>query len=388
MNYKYDIFIIGGGINGAGIARDAAGRGLRVCLADKGEIGGATSSWSTKLIHGGLRYLENYEFKFVGESLKEREIIHRIAPNITKPIPFIIPHSKKLRPSWLIKIGLFLYDNLGGKSVIPKSKSVNLSKEFPNLLKKEFIKGFQYYDLQVDDKKLTQLNAQDAKKNQALILENTKVIKVERFYDHWKIYLEGDKIITSKILVNASGPWINEVVKDILKLSSKKSIRLVKGSHIIINKLYEQKVAFTLQNEDKRIIFVIPYKGDFSLIGTTEVEVDSPENPKIDEKEIQYLIKSVNNYFIKQIHHKDVIDTYSGIRPLIEDYKEASKVTRDYIFDLNIEDQLSPLLNIYGGKLTTYRKLSDKVFEELEEFLPSETGKPWTHKKTLIEDAF
>jgi len=388
MNYQYDIFIIGGGINGAGIARDAAGRGLSVCLADKGEIGGATSSWSTKLIHGGLRYLENYEFKLVRESLKEREIIHYIAPNITKSIPFIIPHSKKLRPAWLIKIGLFLYDNLGSKSVIPKSKSVNLSKEFPNLLKKNFIKGFQYYDVQVDDKKLTQLNAQDAEKNKALILENTKVIKVERFCDHWKIYLDDDKMITSKILINASGPWINEVVKDILKIPSKKSIRLVKGSHIIINKLYEQKVAFTLQNEDKRIIFVIPYKGDFSLIGTTEVEVNSPENPKIDEKEIQYLIKSVNNFFIKQIHRNDVIDTYSGIRPLIEDYKEASKVTRDYIFDLNIEDQLSPLLNIYGGKLTTYRKLSDKVFEELKEFLPSETGKPWTHKKTLIEDAF
>ena len=386
MKNNVDLFIIGGGINGAGIARDAAGRGLSVCLADKGEIGGATSSWSTKLIHGGLRYLENYEFKLVRESLKEREVIHRIAPNITKSIPFIIPHSKKLRSTWLIKIGLFLYDNLGGKSVIPKSKSVNLSKEFPNLLKKKFIKGFQYYDVQVDDKKLTQLNVQDAEKNKALILENTKVIKVERFCDHWKIYLEDGKIITSKILINASGPWVNEVVKDILKLSSKKSIRLVKGSHIIINKLYEQKVAFTLQNEDKRIIFVIPYKDDFSLIGTTEVEVDSPENPKIDEKEIQYLIKSVNNYFIKQIHHKDVIDTYSGIRPLIEDYKEASKVTRDYIFDLNIEDQLSPLLNIYGGKLTTYRKLSDKVFEELKEFLPSETGKPWTHKITLNED--
>ena len=383
MIESFDLFIIGGGINGAGIARDATGRGLKVCLADKGEIGGATSSWSTKLIHGGLRYLENYEFKLVKESLKEREIILNIAPTITKIIPFIIPHSNKLRPSWLIKIGLFLYDYLGGTTVVPKSKTLNLIKEYPNLLKDKFTKGFQYYDVQVDDKKLTQLNAQDAEKNKALILENTKVIKVERFFDHWKIYLENDKIITSKILINASGPWINEVVKDILKLSSKKSIRLVKGSHIIIDKLYEQNVAFTLQNDDKRIIFVIPYKDKFSLIGTTEVEVVSPENPKIDEKEIQYLIKSVNNYFIKQINQSDVIDTYSGIRPLIEDYKEASKVTRDYIFDLNIEDQLSPLLSIYGGKLTTYRKLSDKVFEELKEFLPSETGKPWTHKRTL-----
>jgi glycerol-3-phosphate dehydrogenase len=383
MKNSFDLFIIGGGINGAGIARDAAGRGLKVCLADKGEIGGATSSWSTKLIHGGLRYLENYEFKLVRESLKEREVIFHIAPNITKPIPFIIPHSKEMRPAWLVKIGLFLYDFLAGKSVIPKSKSINLLKEFPNLLKNNFIKGFQYYDIQVDDKKLTQLNAQDAKKNNALILENTKVNNVERFKDHWKIFLENDQIITSKILINATGPWINEVVKDIIKIKSKKSIRLVKGSHIIIKKLYDQEVAFTLQNKDGRIIFVIPYKEKYSLIGTTEVEVKSPENPKINEEEIKYLIKSVNNYFIKQINPSDIIDTYAGIRPLIEDFKEATKVTRDYIFDLNIHDQLSPLLNIYGGKLTTYRKLSDKVFEELKDYLPSDTGKSWTDKKKL-----
>jgi len=383
MNNKYDIFIIGGGINGAGIARDAAGRGLKVCLADKGEIGGATSSWSTKLIHGGLRYLENYEFKLVAESLREREVIHRIAPNITKPIPFIIPHSKKLRSAWLIRIGLFLYDNLGGKTIIPKSKSINLLKEYPGLLKKNFIKGFQYYDLQVDDKKLTQLNAQDAKKNQALILENTKVINVERFKDHWNVYLEDGQVITSTILINAAGPWINEVLKDIIKIKSKKTIRLIKGSHIIIKKLYEEEVAFTLQNEDKRIIFVIPYKDKFSLIGTTEVPVESPEAPSIDQEEIEYLIKSVNNYFIKQVNLSDVIDTYAGVRPLIEDFKEATKVTRDYVFDLNAQDQLSPLLSIYGGKLTTYRKLSDNVFEELKNFLPSYTGKAWTDKKKL-----
>lgn len=383
MNYRYDIFIIGGGINGAGIARDAAGRGLKVCLADKGEIGGATSSWSTKLIHGGLRYLENYEFKLVAESLKEREVIHRIAPNITKPIPFIIPHSKKLRSAWLIRIGLFLYDNLGGKTIIPKSKSINLLKEYPGLLKKKFIKGFQYYDIQVDDKKLTQLNAQDAKKNQALILENTKVNNVERFKDHWNVYLEDGQVITSTILINAAGPWINEVVKDIIKIKSKKTIRLIKGSHIIIKKLYEEEVAFTLQNEDKRIIFVIPYKDKFSLIGTTEVPVESPEAPSIDEEEIEYLIKSVNHYFIKQVNLSDVIDTYAGVRPLIEDFKEATKITRDYVFDLNVQDQLSPLLSIYGGKLTTYRKLSDNVFEELKNFLPSYTGEAWTDKKKL-----
>ena len=384
MSVIYDIFIIGGGINGAGIARDAAGRGLNVCLADKGEIGGATSSWSTKLIHGGLRYLENYEFKLVRESLKEREIIHNIANKITKPIPFIIPHSKKLRPIWLIKLGLFFYDNLGGRTVIPKSRSINFATEFSNLLKSEYKKGFLYYDIQVDDKKLTQLNAQDAKKNSATILENTRVIDTKRLADHWEIKLENNRIIKSKILINATGPWINEIVKKVIKLNSKKTIRLVKGSHIITKKIYDQEVAFTLQNKDKRIIFVIPYKDKFSLIGTTQVEVNSPENPIIDDNEIKYLIESVNKYFIKQINIEDIIDTYSGIRPLIEDFKEASKVTRDYVFDLNIDSKLPPLLSIYGGKLTTYRKLSDNVFKELQSYLPSHTGKSWTHKKKII----
>ncbi len=289
-NIFFDLFIIGGGINGAGIARDAAGRGLKVCLAEKGEIGGATSSWSTKLIHGGLRYLENYDFKLVRESLKEREIIHNIAPTITKPIPFIIPHSKKHRPAWLIKLGLFFYDNLAGKSVIPKSRSVNLSKEFNNILENVYSKGFLYYDIQVDDKLLTQLNAKDAKKNSAQIFENTKVLKVNRLEDHWEIYLEGNKIIKSKILINASGPWINETQKEIIKIKSKKSIRLVKGSHLITKKLYDDDVAFTLQNDDKRIVFVIPYQKKFSLIGTTEVEVNSPEKPKIDQNETCLMI--------------------------------------------------------------------------------------------------
>ena len=374
MDNNFDLFIIGGGINGAGIARDAAGRGLKVCLADKGKIGNATSSWSTKLIHGGLRYLENYEFKLVRESLKEREVIHKIANDITKPIPFIIPHSNKLRPSWLIKIGLFLYDHLGGKTTIRKSKTLNIQKELPNLLKLNFIKGFQYYDLQVDDKKLTQLNATDAEKNGATIFQDTKVINTKRNMDHWEIYLNNNKTIKSNILINASGPWVNEVIKDIIKIPSKKSIRLVKGSHILIKKLYQQEVAFTLQNDDKRIIFVLPYRDKFSLIGTTEVEVDSPENPKINQEEIQYLINSVNHYFIRQINQSDIIDTYAGIRPLIEDFKEATKVTRDYIFDLNVENNLAPLLNIYGGKLTTYRILSEKVLDKLKYFLPQNIG--------------
>jgi glycerol-3-phosphate dehydrogenase len=383
MSKVFDLFIIGGGINGAGIARDAAGRGLSVCLVDKGEIGGATSSWSTKLIHGGLRYLENYEFKLVRESLKEREIVYRIAKNISKPIPFIIPHTDKIRPAWLVKFGLLLYDNLGGKTSIPKSKRLDLNKKFPNILKEKYKTGFQYYDIQIDDKKLTKLNAQDAKRNKAKILEYNKVKKAEIINNEWVISLQNRKKIKSKVLINATGPWINETLHKNIKIKSKNKIRLVKGSHIITKKLYKEDVAFTFQNTDKRIIFVIPYKKQFSLIGTTEVEVKSPENTVISKQETQYLIRSVNNYLKKQISKKDIVDTYSGIRPLIEDFKEASKVTRDYVFDLNIVKKL-PLLNIYGGKLTTYRKLSEKVLLDLKKFLPKTKKGPWTDKKKLF----
>ncbi len=383
MSKVFDLFIIGGGINGAGIARDAAGRGLSVCLADKGEIGGATSSWSTKLIHGGLRYLENYEFKLVRESLKEREIVYKIAKHISRPIPFIIPHTDKIRPAWLIKFGLFLYDNLGGKTNIPKSKTFDLNKKFPNILKEKYKTGFQYFDIQIDDKKLTKLNAQDAKRYKAKILEYNKVKKAEINNNEWVISLQNGKKIKSKVLINASGPWINETLNKNIKIKSKNKIRLVKGSHIITKKLYKEDVAFTFQNTDKRIIFVIPYKKHFSLIGTTEVEVKSPENNGISNQEIQYLIKSVNNYLKKQISKKDIVDTYSGIRPLIEDFKEASKVTRDYVFDLHIVKKL-PLLNIYGGKLTTYRKLSEKVLIDLKKFLPKTKKGPWTDKKILF----
>ena len=383
MSKVFDLFIIGGGINGAGIARDAAGRGLSVCLADKGEIGGATSSWSTKLIHGGLRYLENYEFKLVRESLIEREIVYKIAKPISKPIPFIIPYVDKIRPAWLIKIGLFLYDNLGGKSKIPKSKTLDLKKKFPNILKEKYKTGFQYFDIQIDDKKLTKLNVKDAKRNKAEILEYNKVKKAEIIDNEWVISLQSGKKIKSKVLINASGPWINETLKKNIKIKSKKKIRLVKGSHIITKKLYKANIAFTFQNTDKRIIFVIPYNRKFSLIGTTEVEVKSPENKGISKTETKYLINSVNNYLNKQISTKDIVDTYSGIRPLIEDFNAASKVTRDYVFDLKVIKKL-PLLNIYGGKLTTYRKLSEKVLIDLKKFLPKTKKGPWTDKKKLF----
>ena len=383
MNKYYDLFIIGGGINGAGIARDASGRGLSVYLAEKGKVGSATSSWSSKLIHGGLRYLENYNFKLVRESLKEREVITNIAPTITRPLPFIIPYTKKLRSKLLIRLGLFLYDNLGGKSNIPKSSKINLNKKYSKILNQKFSFGFQYYDVQVDDKKLVEMNIHDAKKLGATIIEDRRVINASRIDDGWKIILDNNEIIKSKILINAAGPWINEVVNNVIKINANKSIRLVRGSHIIINKLYEEEVAFTLQNEDNRIIFVIPYKKKYSLIGTTEVDVKTADNPAISVEEKIYLIKTINDHFVKQISIEDIVETYSGIRPLIEDYNETSKVTRDYVFDLNLQSKKSPLLNIYGGKLTTYRKLSEKVMEELNPYLPIKNSKNWTHSKIL-----
>ena len=379
----FDIFIIGGGINGAGIARDASGRGLKVYLAEKGKVGSATSSWSSKLIHGGLRYLENYEFKLVAESLREREVITQIAPSITKPLPFVIPHTKKLRSKLLIRLGLFLYDNLGGKTKIPKSSKVIFAKQYQNILQSKFTEGFRYYDVQVDDKKLVEMNIDDAKKMGAIIAEDTKVINANRIDNYWEITLNNNEKIKSKILINAAGPWINETVNNVLKINAKKSIRLVRGSHIITKKLYEDEVAFTLQNEDNRIVFVIPYKGEYSLIGTTEVDVNTPDNPSISDEEKIYLINTINNHFIKQISQEDIVETYSGIRPLIEDFKEASKVTRDYVFDLNTENNMTPLLNIYGGKLTTYRKLSEKVMEELSPYLPATKIKNWTSSKQL-----
>ena len=383
MRDIYDIFIIGGGINGAGIARDASGRGLKVYLAEKGKVGSATSSWSSKLIHGGLRYLENYEFKLVAESLREREVITRIAPKITKPLPFVIPHSKKLRSKLLIRLGLFLYDNLGGKTKIPKSSKINFNKKYKNILQSKFVDGFQYYDVQVDDKKLVEMNIGDSKKMGATILEDTKVIDAKRNENFWEITLDNNDIVKSKILINAAGPWINETVNNVLKINTNKSIRLVRGSHIITKKLYDEDIAFTLQNDDNRIVFVIPYKEEFSLIGTTEVDVKTPDNPSISDDEKIYLINSINNHFVKQISQVDIVDTYSGIRPLIEDFKEASKVSRDYVFDLNIQKAGSPLLNIYGGKLTTYRKLSEKVMEELTPYLPNTKTKNWTATKQL-----
>ena len=377
-----DLLIIGGGINGVGIARDASGRGLKVTLIEKGDLASKTSSWSTKLIHGGIRYLENYEFRLVRESLKEREVIRKIAPHITKPIRFVLPHVPSLRPTWLIRLGLMLYDWMGGFISFPKSKVVNLGTDYnENPIKPNFLTGYEYSDLFVDDARLVLLNAQDAISRGAKIYTNSKVQKVVRKKNYWEVFLSNGEILQSKVIINASGPYVLDVLKNIIGIESKKKIRHVQGSHIITEKLYVGEQAYILQLSDKRIIFLIPYLDKFTLIGTTDHEVKTYDNPEITDIEKNYLIKSVNKFIKKEITEDDIIWTYSGVRPLVEDLNEnASKITRDYTFE--IDDNGAPILTIFGGKLTTYRKLSEHALKKISKYIKI-TNKSWTGNEIL-----
>ena len=377
-----DLLIIGGGINGVGIARDASGRGLKVTLIEKGDLASKTSSWSTKLIHGGIRYLENYEFRLVRESLKEREVIRKIAPHITKPIRFVLPHVPSLRPTWLIRLGLMLYDWMGGFISFPKSKVVNLGTDYnENPIKPNFLTGYEYSDLFVDDARLVLLNAQDAISRGAKICTNSKVQKVVRKKNYWEVFLSNGEVLQSKVIINASGPYVLDVLKNIIGIESKKKIRHVQGSHIITEKLYVGDQAYILQLSDKRIIFLIPYLDKFTLIGTTDHEVKTYDNPKITDIEKNYLIKSVNKFIKKEITEDDIIWTYSGVRPLVEDLNEnASKITRDYTFE--IDDNGAPILTIFGGKLTTYRKLSEHALKKISKYIKI-TNKSWTGNEIL-----
>ena len=377
-----DLLIIGGGINGVGIARDASGRGLKVTLIEKGDLASKTSSWSTKLIHGGIRYLENYEFRLVRESLKEREVIRKIAPHITKPIRFVLPHVPSLRPTWLIRLGLILYDWMGGFISFPKSKVVNLGTDYnENPIKPNFLTGYEYSDLFVDDARLVLLNAQDAISRGAKICTNSKVQKVVRKKNYWEVFLSNGEVLQSKVIINASGPYVLDVLKNIIGIESKKKIRHVQGSHIITEKLYVGEQAYLLQLSDKRIIFLIPYLDKFTLIGTTDHEVKTYDNPEITDIEKNYLIKSVNKFIKKEITEDDIIWTYSGVRPLVEDLNEnASKITRDYTFE--IDDNGAPILTIFGGKLTTYRKLSEHALKKISKYIKI-TNKSWTGNEIL-----
>ena len=386
----FDLAIIGGGINGCGIARDAAGRGLSVFLCEQNDLSSGTSSSSTKLIHGGLRYLEHYEFRLVREALKEREVLLNAAPHIITPLRFILPHHRGLRPAWLIRLGLFIYDNLGGRKILPGTSTVNLATdEVGAPLKANFKKGFEYSDCAVIDSRLVILNALDAAAKGADIRVQTKLESATRADGYWDLKLvekrSGKRFsIKAKTLVNASGPWLSETLTNISLTEPADHMRLVKGSHIIVEKLFDHERAYIFQNNDDRIIFAIPHENKFTLIGTTDVDYSaSPDEVKIDEEEVNYLCEAASEYFTTQISPKDVVSSFSGIRPLFDDGKNAAKsATRDYALKIDTEKGTTPLLSIYGGKITTYRKLAESVLDKLSAHLPT-LAAPWTETACL-----
>lgn len=386
-----DVLVIGGGVNGAGIARDLSGRGLSVVLCEKNDLASATSSASTKLIHGGLRYLEHFEFRLVREALKEREVLLRAAPHIIWPLTFVLPHHKALRPWWLIRLGLFLYDHLGGRKILPPSKGIFLpGTRMGQPLKPPFKRGFSYSDCWVEDTRLVVLNALDAAERGAAILTRTECVNLEKHphQEGWIATLHDHlgghtRRLHAKMIVNASGPWVGKTLDIVGDGISKYRIRWVKGSHIIVPRLYQGDHAYILQNGDGRVVFVIPYEKKFSLIGTTDVEYhDSLEEVRIDDAEADYLCAAVNAYFRPQIKPEDILWTYSGVRPLVDDgHKSAKEVTRDYILDLE-QSRGAPILSVYGGKITTFRRLSEQAGDRVVETL-GRGGKAWTQDAPL-----
>ncbi|KQB55684.1 glycerol-3-phosphate dehydrogenase [Pseudomonas endophytica] len=382
----YDVAVIGGGINGVGIAADASGRGLSVFLCEKDDLASHTSSASSKLIHGGLRYLEHYEFRLVREALAEREVLLAKAPHIVKPMRFVLPHRPHLRPAWMIRAGLFLYDHLGKREKLAGSVSLKFGPQSP--LKPEITKGFEYSDCWVDDARLVVLNAMAARENGAHIHTQTRCVGAQRSKGLWDLTFEradGSLFsIRAKALVNAAGPWVAKFIKDDLKLDSPYGIRLIQGSHLIVPKLYDAPNAFILQNEDQRIVFTIPYLDQFTIIGTTDREyTGDPANVSITEQETDYLLNVVNAHFKKQLNRDDILRTYSGVRPLCNDESDnPSAVTRDYTLALSGAPSEAPLLSVFGGKLTTYRKLAESAMAQLTPYF-TQIKPSWTAKATL-----
>ncbi|WP_261507579.1 glycerol-3-phosphate dehydrogenase [Burkholderia multivorans] len=369
---RYDLLVVGGGINGAGIARDAAGRGLSVLLCEQDDLASHTSSASTKLIHGGLRYLEYKEFGLVRKALQERETLLRAAPHIMWPLRFVMPHMPNLRPAWLIRIGLFLYDHLAKRELLPGSRGIDMRRHAAGApLVDSIRRGFVYSDGWVDDARLVVLNALDAKERGAEILTRTKLVSAERRSDEWEARLQQPdgaiRVVRARAIANAAGPWVGDVLHGALGRGAHHSVRLVKGSHIVTRRLFDHDHAYIFQNPDKRIIFAIPYERDFTLIGTTDVEYTSdPARVAIDRDETQYLCDSINRYFKRKISPADVHWTYSGVRPLLEDENaaNASAVTRDYRLEMD-EGEGAPLLSVFGGKITTFRKLAEEAGDML-----------------------
>jgi glycerol-3-phosphate dehydrogenase len=379
-----DLLVVGGGINGVGIARDAAGRGLSVVLCEKDDLGQGTSSRSGKLVHGGLRYLEYYEFRLVREALIEREVLLRAAPHIIWPLRFVLPHSREQRPAWMISLGLMLYDHLGGRKLLPKSRRLDLSRELAGkALKPEFRQGFEYSDCWVDDARLVVLNALDAAARNARILTRTALAAARRENGLWRAELR-DKAgaivrVSARAIVNAAGPWVEDVLRRNMGLSAGHRVRLVQGSHIVVPKFWNGPQAYLFQNDDRRVIFVNPYQGDLCLIGTTDIPYSGEaDDVAAGEDEISYLLRAVNRYCLRQLERADVIHSFSGVRPLFDDNAaDPSAVTRDYVFELNDVDGAAPILSVFGGKITTFRKLSEHALEKLKPYFRSMSG-PWT----------
>ncbi|MGS0893582.1 glycerol-3-phosphate dehydrogenase [Burkholderia stagnalis] len=369
---RYDLLVVGGGINGAGIARDAAGRGLSVMLCEQDDLASHTSSCSTKLIHGGLRYLEYNEFGLVRKALQERETLLRAAPHIMGPLRFVMPHMPNLRPAWLIRVGLFLYDHLAKRELLPGSRGIDMRRHAAGApLIDSIRRGFVYSDGWVDDARLVVLNALDAKERGAEILTRTKLVSAERHGDQWEARLQhadgSIQVVYARAIANAAGPWVGDLLHGALGRGAHHSVRLVKGSHIVTRRLFDHDHAYIFQNPDKRIIFAIPYEHDFTLIGTTDVEYTSdPAKVAIDRDETQYLCDSINRYFKRKISPADVHWTYSGVRPLLEDEHaaNASAVTRDYRLEMD-DGAGAPLLSVFGGKITTFRKLAEEAGDML-----------------------
>ena len=379
----FDIVVVGGGVNGAGIARDAAGRGYSVCLVEQNDFGGATSASSTKLIHGGLRYLEHYAFRLVRESLQERAVLQRSAPHIIWPLRFVLPHHKGLRPAWLIRLGLFLYDHIGGKQLVPKSTGVRLHQHpAGQLLKKTFHKGFIYSDCWVEDSRLVILNVMDAEAKGATVKNRTKLVAAQPDNAGWHLDLENaagaKQSISCRMLVNAAGPWAMDVLQRSGKAKNKADLRLIKGSHLIFDRKMPSDDAFLLQNTDGRITFLIPYEGRFTLVGTTDVDVsDTPGPMDISEDEITYLLDMVNPYLDKPFGRDEIYSSYAGVRPLYDDGSDnAAKANRDYHLDVSYQAG-APLLSIFGGKLTTYRRLAESALERINSVFGT-PKKQWT----------
>ncbi len=359
----YDLLIVGGGINGCAIAREAALNGLSVLLVERDDLASHTSSASTKLIHGGLRYLEYYDFGLVREALRERERLLKAAPHIIHPLTFVLPHENAVRPWWMVRAGLYLYDFLAGRTSLPRSRGLNARDKTYGDPLKGGAKGFVYSDAFVDDSRLTVLNAVDAAENGAEIVVRTSLERAERTGDHWRAALSDGRTVTARMIVNAAGPWVAELFGR-LGVRAQSGVRLVKGSHIVVPRLYQGDHAYILQQSDRRIVFAIPYQRDFTEIGTTDIAVDRPEDATIDADEIAYLCEATNSHFKQQITPADVVSSWSGVRPLYDDgASEAKAVTRDYV--LEFDEDGPPLLSVFGGKITTARYLAEEALEKI-----------------------